>query len=116
MGARTAGLGGEDLQVAEDALVKRARAIAGLGTEYTGLTSIANALSGDGTDLLKGSWLAGHTEDGDVLPRRQDLPSGALWAAAELLPKVAGNHEDTARLLWLSEVIAMWATTSCPPC
>lgn len=39
--------------------------------------------SGD-VALLRGSWLCAHALDGGTLPRRQDLPEGALWSADDL--------------------------------
>jgi hypothetical protein len=109
--AKAAGLSSKDLEDAEEALEKRARVIEDMGSKYTGLASIAEALRCAASPPLQGSLLG---EGDGALPRRQDLPSGALRAAADLLPKLARRtHSDRERLLWLSDVITMWASAGC---
>lgn len=62
--------------------------------KYVSLDSLWKALrpssSGGppGTTLIKGSWFIDWMKGGRTLPRRQDLPRGAVWQLEELKPSV----------------------------
>mmetsp|Transcript_85337 Transcript_85337/g.198403 ORF Transcript_85337/g.198403 Transcript_85337/m.198403 type:complete len:646 (+) Transcript_85337:57-1994(+) len=67
---------------------------------YSRSSSILRALESKDVILLKGSWLAAFAEQtGAVLPRRQELPSEAIWEVSDLFRTGSDGKRVLARKL-----------------
>jgi len=60
--------------------------------------SIADALESGDVALIRGSWLLDHAHTGKPLPRRQDLPKGALWESTDLFVRQPAGQREQEKL------------------
>jgi hypothetical protein len=64
-----------------------------MSKKWTEAESLREAIRGGDTVLLKGSWLLRMSKDGEIIPRRQDLPSAGAWEPEDLIGQLAeGDH------------------------
>merc|ERR1719210_380672 len=70
--------------------------------QYTEWDSIVRALHGADIVLIRGSFVEAVHRKGGVLPRRQDLPTDAIWDADELFRDVQDYGKPTPQILAIS--------------